>query len=223
MLSVYMGDLPKFLGVIIDEKLNWKSNIKQLVTRFKKVSCTVGSLFEMRRVINKNLRVSVYNALVNSQFTYNISVWGSTASKSKVNNLNPNAEAKATAHETLKATTRRYSRNRKRWPKQQLTGAEATTRYDWSYNTQRQKQPHAAAKATARNGWSSCTRLRLKQSHVAAKATTRVDRSNDMQNQKQPHVETKATHAAVGCALFSIFRAQLSAGRSSCEREYQFF
>ena len=74
----------KFLGVIIDEKLSWNSQIRHIG---KKVTSTIGSLYEMRRIITKNLRSSVYNALVNSYLSYGISVWGSSASQSKLNNL----------------------------------------------------------------------------------------------------------------------------------------
>ena len=74
----------KFLGVIIDEKLDWKSHIKYIG---KKVSSTTRSLWEMRRIITKSLRNSVYNALVNSHLSYAISVWGSGANVSKLKPL----------------------------------------------------------------------------------------------------------------------------------------
>ena len=74
----------KFLGVITDEKLSWNSQIRHIG---KKVTSTIGSLYEMRRIITKNLRSSVYNALVNSHLSYGISVWGSSASQTKLNNL----------------------------------------------------------------------------------------------------------------------------------------
>ena len=41
----------------------------------------------MRRIITKNLRSLVYNALVNSHLSYGISVWGSSASQPKLNDL----------------------------------------------------------------------------------------------------------------------------------------
>ena len=71
----------KFLGVIIDEKLQWSSHIKYLTN---KVTKTTGSLYEMRRVISPALRKSVYNALVNSNISYAISVWGSGGCRSKL-------------------------------------------------------------------------------------------------------------------------------------------
>ena len=74
----------KFLGVIIDEKLSCNSQIRHIG---KKITSTIGSLYEMRRIITKNLRSSVYNALVNSHLSYGISVWGSSASQTKLNYL----------------------------------------------------------------------------------------------------------------------------------------
>ena len=41
----------------------------------------------MRNIINKTLRSSVYNALVNSHLSYAISVWGYGASESKLKQL----------------------------------------------------------------------------------------------------------------------------------------
>ena len=69
---------------IIDEKLSLNSQIRHIG---KKVTSIIGSLYEMRRIITKNLRSLVYNALVNSHLSYGISVWGSSASQPKLNNL----------------------------------------------------------------------------------------------------------------------------------------
>ena len=74
----------KFLGVVIDEKLQWSSHIKYLS---KKVSKTTGCLYEMRRVISPAMLKSVYNALVNSNLSYAISVWGSGGCRSKLHPL----------------------------------------------------------------------------------------------------------------------------------------
>ena len=74
----------KFLGVIIDENLNWNSQIKHFG---KKITSTISSLYEMRRIITKNLKTSVYNAQINSHLAYGISIWGSSASRVKLKNL----------------------------------------------------------------------------------------------------------------------------------------
>ena len=41
----------------------------------------------MRRIITKNLRTSVYNALINFHLAYGTSIWGSSASQVKLKNL----------------------------------------------------------------------------------------------------------------------------------------
>ena len=68
----------------IDENLNWNSQIKHIG---KKITSTISSLYEMRRIITKNLRTSVYNALINCHLAYGISIWGSSASQVKLKNI----------------------------------------------------------------------------------------------------------------------------------------
>ena len=63
----------KFLGIKINERLSWKDHVK-FVTN--KVRTSISQLYNMRKVIPKSMKNSVYNALVNSQLSYGISVWG---------------------------------------------------------------------------------------------------------------------------------------------------
>ena len=65
----------KFLGVIIDEKLNWSKHIQHVTN---KVRCSIAQLYEMRKLLPTKMKKSVYNAIVNSQLSYAISVWGCT-------------------------------------------------------------------------------------------------------------------------------------------------
>ena len=74
----------KFLGVIIDERLAWTRHIR-FVTN--KVRNSIISLYDMRKVIPKKMKSSVYNALVNSQLPYAISVWGGNASGDRLQPL----------------------------------------------------------------------------------------------------------------------------------------
>ena len=74
----------KFLGIIIDHKMSWKNHI-QTVTN--KVRCSIGQLYNMRKVIPKNMRTSIYNAIVNSQLSYAIPVWGGFDSNDSLYNL----------------------------------------------------------------------------------------------------------------------------------------
>ncbi len=74
----------KFLGVIIDERLNWKKHIQHVTC---KVRGSIASLYDMRKVIPRKLKNSVYNSIVNSQLSYGISVWGSYYITDKLNPL----------------------------------------------------------------------------------------------------------------------------------------
>ncbi len=74
----------KFLGVTIDSKLNWKKHITSVTN---KVRSSISQLYNMRKLIPKNLKISVYNAIVNAQFSYAIPVWGSFASNDSLNSI----------------------------------------------------------------------------------------------------------------------------------------
>ena len=63
----------KFLGILIDHKLSWKKHIDTVTN---KVRCSIGQLYQMSRVIPQKLRTTVYNAIVNSQLSYAIPIWG---------------------------------------------------------------------------------------------------------------------------------------------------
>ena len=68
----------KFLGVHIDEKLNWKLHIDKVSKKLSKIS---GVLYMIGRSIPKNLMPNVYNALVTSHLYYCIPVWGGNSSQ----------------------------------------------------------------------------------------------------------------------------------------------
>jgi len=63
----------KYLGVILDDKLNWKPQIEKLVTQLSK-SCEM--LFKLKHYINISVLKSVYVALFHSYLTYSILNWG---------------------------------------------------------------------------------------------------------------------------------------------------
>ena len=64
----------KFLGVIIDKRLNWKHHIDSICNR---VSKNIGIILTARRVFNKNTLLSLYYSFIYPYFTYCIHVWGS--------------------------------------------------------------------------------------------------------------------------------------------------
>ena len=63
----------KFLGVIIDEKLNWEPHIRNLVTKLR--SCT-GQICRFKDNIPPELRKDIYHTLFESHLAFAISVWG---------------------------------------------------------------------------------------------------------------------------------------------------
>ena len=65
----------KFLGVIIDENLNWKEHISYI---FLCPSKTCGILYRVRDKLTSEAMLSLYYSLCYSKIIYCISVWGST-------------------------------------------------------------------------------------------------------------------------------------------------
>ena len=63
----------KYLGVIFDDKLNWKPQIEKLATQVSK-SC--GMLFKLKHDTNISVLKSVYFALFLFHYTYSILYWG---------------------------------------------------------------------------------------------------------------------------------------------------
>ena len=63
----------KFLGVIIDDKLNWNSHIKYLNSKLK---CETGKLNRIIKQIPKIMHKDLYHTLFESHLSYGISVWG---------------------------------------------------------------------------------------------------------------------------------------------------
>ena len=61
-----------YLGIILDDKLNWKPQIEKLVTQLSK-SC--GMLFKLKQYTNISVLKSVYFALFCSYLTYSILNW----------------------------------------------------------------------------------------------------------------------------------------------------
>ena len=63
----------KFLGVVIDNKLNWEPHIEYLR---KKLRSMIGAICRIRHSLPSKLYPKLYNALFESHRSYGISVWG---------------------------------------------------------------------------------------------------------------------------------------------------
>ena len=72
----------KFLGVIIDHRLSWKSHIN-LVKR--KMSKTTAIIYRSREILNQNSLYLLYCSLIIPYMTYCVEIWGNTYRT----NLNP--------------------------------------------------------------------------------------------------------------------------------------
>ena len=73
----------KFLGVLIDENLNWKAQIAHVSS---KISKSIGILYKATPILNKSLLKQLYFAFVHSYLSYGNIAWGSTH-KSKLETL----------------------------------------------------------------------------------------------------------------------------------------
>ena len=73
----------KYLGVVIDNKLNWKSHVEYISS---KISKACGALAKLRHSLSSKVLVEIYHALVHSYLRYGILTWG-TASDATIKPL----------------------------------------------------------------------------------------------------------------------------------------
>ena len=65
----------KFLGVTIDHKFSWKTQIADVC---KKVSRCIGILNKVKSILSTRILNSLYSSLVEPHFTYCVEMWGNT-------------------------------------------------------------------------------------------------------------------------------------------------
>ena len=73
----------KFVGVYIDERLNWEEHVKQLPTKLSKIICV---LLRLKLHLTTKLLHLVYNSLILPYLTYCNLIW-SCASSSTINRI----------------------------------------------------------------------------------------------------------------------------------------
>ena len=73
----------KFLGVIVDEKLNWSAHIKTLQS---KMSRYIGIMYRLKKLLPIQVRIQIYQSFIQSHVNYCSLVWG-FASKSHIDSL----------------------------------------------------------------------------------------------------------------------------------------
>ena len=65
----------KFLGVIFEETLSWKTHITSVETTLSK---NLGIFYRIRNLLNYDCRMKLYYSLIQSHMSYGNTVWGST-------------------------------------------------------------------------------------------------------------------------------------------------
>ena len=73
--SINIVDSTKYLGVVIDNKLNFKQHIKIMKG---KVARSVGILSKLQHFFPQNIMLQLFNALVHPFLSYDIIIWGAT-------------------------------------------------------------------------------------------------------------------------------------------------
>ena len=109
-IAIYMGgerlkqsDHEKFLGVIINTKLNWAHHIRHLAT---KVSRNAGILYKLKGTVpNKALKL-IYNSFVQSHLYYCCTVWGTRS----LNSLNSVKRVFSAQKKGIRAADNQYHR-----------------------------------------------------------------------------------------------------------------
>ena len=75
--SILEVDSAKFLGVIIDNKLNWLEHIKCIS---RKIAKGTGIIIKARKSFESETLLNLYNALILPHISYCVHIWGTTAS-----------------------------------------------------------------------------------------------------------------------------------------------
>ena len=63
----------KYLGIIMDDKMDWKQQIKKLCS---KLSTVCGVLSKVRHYLDRKSLMIIYNSLFDSRLRYGILGWG---------------------------------------------------------------------------------------------------------------------------------------------------
>ena len=70
---LYPSTSIKYLGVFLDENLNWEKNIKSISLKLRRAN---GALAKLRHYVSTNILTTVYYALFHSHIFYSCQIWG---------------------------------------------------------------------------------------------------------------------------------------------------
>ena len=73
--AINIVDSAKYLGIVIDDELNFKLHIKTIEG---KVARSVGILSKLKHFFPQNIMLQLYYALVHPFLSYGIIIWGTT-------------------------------------------------------------------------------------------------------------------------------------------------
>ena len=77
---LYQTSSVKYLGIKIDQYLNWQDHINNIAIKLNKVNAM---LYKVRQFVNQRTLISIYHAIFDSHLNYASIVWGHT--KSSIN------------------------------------------------------------------------------------------------------------------------------------------
>ena len=79
---LYQTSSVKYLGIKIDQYLNWRDNINNMAIKLNKANVM---LYKIRQFVNERTLISIYHVICDSHLNYASIVWGQT--KSSINRI----------------------------------------------------------------------------------------------------------------------------------------
>ena len=76
-VDVDMTEYTKFLGVIIDQNLNFHKHISYIKG---KIARTMGILYKAKKIFGRKILLTLYNSFIHPLFMYCVNVWGNAPS-----------------------------------------------------------------------------------------------------------------------------------------------
>ena len=83
-IQIERVELTRFLGLIIDSRLNWNEHVNNLIA---KITMNKFMINTSKNVLTKNIRRNVYCAHIQSHLLYGVFIWGTLTSKSNLNKI----------------------------------------------------------------------------------------------------------------------------------------
>ena len=83
-LKIHNEPETKFLGMRLDQNLNWNSHIQKLIVKLR---INQGLLKCAQNFLNKEAKKLVYHAHIESHIRYGLIIWGNNASTQQINKI----------------------------------------------------------------------------------------------------------------------------------------